>query len=199
MSTTPVNRFVTPEEYLAREACAETRSEYVSGTVRAMAGASPEHDDICSNVIRETAGQLRGAACRINTSDLRVWIRACNKYYYPDATITCGSRQFELRLNLRALVNPTVIFEVLSVSTEAIDRGEKFLCYEEIPSLRAYVLIAQNAPRIEVFTRDQGSGWRFTVAVGLDAEISIPVANCHAPPGGYLRKRSLPGAGSRAG
>ncbi len=169
---------MTPEAYLAIENCAETKSEYIAGTMRAMAGATPEHDDICVNLAREMANQLRATTCRANTSDLRVWIEAYDRYYYPDMTLTCGSRQFELRMGLRALVNPTVIFEVLSATTEAIDRGEKFLCYRELELLSVYVLIAQDTPRVEVIARDESGGWRFTVVVGLKAEILLPVANC---------------------
>lgn len=168
---------LTPEQYLQIEQCAETKSEYIAGTVRAMAGASVEHSDICFNLSIAIGNQIQGTACRGNTNDLRLWIAACERYYYPDAVITCGSREFELRAGLQALINPTVIFEVLSRSTEAIDRGEKFLCYREIESLAVYVLIAQDAPRIEVLTRDNG-GWKFTVAVGRDAEVTLPVANC---------------------
>ena len=178
MTTTTRSGVLTPEEYLAREACAETKSEYISGALRAMAGASPEHVDICFNLSREIANQTRGTTCRGSGSDMRVWIEACERYYYPDLSIRCGSPQFELRMGLRALINPAVVFEVLSPATEAIDRGEKFLCYREIESLSVYVLIAQDTPRIEIFTRDEAGGWRFTVAVGLAAEIALPVANC---------------------
>ena len=177
MSTTIGGGRLTPEAYLQIEQCAETKSEYIAGEMRAMAGSSVEHSDICFNLSIAIGNQIHGTACRGNTNDLRLWVRACERYYYPDAVISCGTREFELRAGLRALTNPTVIFEVLSHSTEAIDRGEKFLCYREIESLAVYVLIAQDTPRIEVFTRDAG-GWRFTVAVGLEAEVTLPVATC---------------------
>ena len=178
MSTTLANETMTPLEYLAREAVAETKSEYVAGTMRAMAGASPEHVTICFNLAREVGLQIRRTTCRGSGGDMRVWIEVCERYYYSDLSITCSSPQFEMRMGLRALVNPAVIVEVISATTEAIDRGEKFLCYQEMDSLSAYVLIAQATPRIEVFTRGEEGEWPPTVAVGLGAEILLPVANC---------------------
>jgi Uma2 family endonuclease len=178
MPSGTIDERVLPDEYLAREACAETRSEYVSGTLRAMAGASPEHVAICFNLTRDIGSHVRGSACRGAGGDQRVWIEACDKYYYPDLSITCGSPQFELRQNLRSLVNPTIIFEVVSPSTEAIDRGEKLTCYQKIQSLQAYVLISQNVPRVEVYARIEGDRWTYSMTEGLDAEVTLPAASC---------------------
>jgi Uma2 family endonuclease len=172
------NGYVTRDQYLAQEAVAETKSEYISGAVRAMAGASPEHDTICYNLGGEIRNQVRGSACKGGGSDLRVWIDGCERYYYPDLTITCGQRRFELRENVRALLNPSIIIEVLSKSTEAIDRGEKFLCYQQLESFVAYLLVAQDTARIEMYTKQPDGKLLYTMVFGLDAEIVIPAAEC---------------------
>src|SRR4051794_16752042 len=103
---------ITPDEYVAMEACAETKSEYVAGALRSMAGASPEHVVICYNLSGEVRSQVRGSTCRGLGSDQRIWIRKCDRYYYPDFTIICGVAQFETRAGLKSLTNPAVIFEV---------------------------------------------------------------------------------------
>ncbi len=175
--TPTTNGTIAPEEYLKREACAETKSEYIAGALRNMAGASPEHDTIGFNLIGEIRNQTRGSACRGGGSDLRVWIEACQRYYYPDVTVTCGPRTFELREGLRALTNPTLIVEVLSTTTEAFDRGEKFLCYQQIESLSVYLLVSQTEPRIEMYVRAEAGVWRYTSAFGLGAEVIVPVAD----------------------
>ncbi len=169
---------ITPEEYLAVENCAETKSEYVSGTMRAMAGASPEHVAISFNLGVLVGTQVHGTACRGWNNDLRLWSDACDRYYYSDLSITCGSPQFEMRMGLRAMLNPTILFEVLSPATESIDRDEKWECYRQIESLAAYVIVAQDVPQVELFTRDESGEWSHSVVAGLDSEVQMPVAGC---------------------
>lgn len=169
---------MTPEEYLAIENCAETKSEYVSGHARAMAGASPEHVAISSNLGVLVGVQVRGTACRSWNSDLRLWIEACDRYYYPDLSVTCGSPKFEWREGLRALTNPAILFEVLSPKTEQIDRDEKWESYRQIESLAAYVMVGQDAPRVEVLTRDEAGQWVQTLITGLDGDFQLPAAGC---------------------
>ena len=105
-------------------------------------------------------------------------VEACERYYYPDLTLTCGAPVFETKQGLKSLVNPTVIFEVLSPATEMIDRGEKFECYQEIATLFAYVLIAQHTAQIEIWIRDAGDIWRYQQATELEAEVVLSIANC---------------------
>jgi Uma2 family endonuclease len=142
----------TPEQYLERERTAEFRSEYISGEVFAMAGASFDHGIIISNVTRSLNTQLEDEPCIVILNDLRVQANVTGPYFYPDIVVVCDEPRFgDDRQD--TLLNPTVIIEVLSPSTEADDRGEKFVYYRRIPSLQEYVLVSQNTPRIERFVR----------------------------------------------
>src|SRR5262249_54874860 len=141
MSVQP-RRWYTPEEYLALEEDADFKSEYFGGEIFAMAGASEEHNTITANVVAEVRQQFRGTPCRVYTSDMRVKGEATGLYTYPDVVAACGERRFERR-GTDSLLNPTVIFEVLSPTTESYDRGRKFENYRQIESLREYILIAQ--------------------------------------------------------
>jgi Uma2 family endonuclease len=165
----PARRLITVEEYLAWEERAQTRSEYFDGEVFAMAGGSPEHNLICGNLIRELGNQLDERPCRVYPSDQRVKIPSTGLYTYPDVAVVCGEPEYEAR-ERRALLNPTLIIEVLSESTEAYDRGAKFAHYQRLPSLREYVLVASEARRMERFTR-------------LDGEDAWSMAACDSPAG----------------
>ena len=147
----------TPQEYLAMEREAEYKSEYVSGEIFAMAGTSYKHTIIVANLLRELGGQLRGGPCRAVANDLRVSVQATGAYTYPDVVIVCGQPQFGDEY-LDTLLNPTVLMEVLSDSTEAFDRGGKFAHYRRLESLQEYVLITQSLMRVEHFVRD-GERW----------------------------------------
>src|SRR5262249_33624204 len=151
----------TQEEYLEGERAAETKSEYYDGVIVAMAGASPEHDRISGNLLRHFGNQLEGTPCEPFTSDMRVRVPECNRYYYPDVSIACGGSEFEGLSGVRSLLNPTVIVEVLSESTEKTDRGDKFLCYQTLPSLQVYVLIAQDRSQVEIYTRKPEDKWEY--------------------------------------
>ncbi|HZO87468.1 MAG TPA: Uma2 family endonuclease [Chthonomonadaceae bacterium] len=140
---------ISPQEYLAHERKAETKSEYHGGRIVAMAGASKGHNRITVNLIRHLANQLEGTSCEPFANDLRVRVPACDKYDYPDVAVVCGEPQFE-DSHLDTLLNPTLIIEVLSDTTEAADRGEKFACYRTLASLTTYVLVAQKRPSVEV-------------------------------------------------
>ncbi|MBV9264963.1 MAG: Uma2 family endonuclease [Acidobacteriaceae bacterium] len=151
MSTQP-NHLLSVEEYLRFEATSEVRHEYFRGEVFAMAGGTPSHARILVNLIREFGIGLRGCACEIFGSGLGVKLPS-GLYTYPDASISC-SPQFEGNF----LLNPLVLFEILSESTEAYDRGKKFQQYRELSSLQTYVLIAQDSLYVEQYKRGQG-GW----------------------------------------
>ena len=143
----------TPQEYLTMEREADYKSEYVSGEVFAMAGTSYKHTIIVSNLLRELGLQLRGGPCRAVANDLRVLTQATGVYTYPDVVIVCGQPQFSDDY-LDTLLNPTVLIEVLSDSTEAFDRGGKFAHYRRLESLQEYVLITQSLMRVEHFVRN---------------------------------------------
>lgn len=162
--------FVSPEDYLSVERLAEARHEYIDGVVVAMGGGSRNHSRIKVNLTALVHGQMAGGRCEAFDSDLRVRVDA-KRYTYPDLVVACGERRFA-DSELDTLLNPTVIFEVLSPSTEAHDRGEKWARYRQMPSLRQYVLVSQDRPLVEVFTR-AGDVWLFDAVDGLDGTVEL--------------------------
>ncbi len=123
--------FLSPQEYLTLERQAETKSEYYAGEVFAMAGASRKHNTIVPNLLYLLVGQLKGRSCEVYNSDMRVKVSVTGLYTYPDLTVVCGKPRFDDDQE-DTLLNPTVIVEVLSKSTEAYDRGEKFAMYRAL-------------------------------------------------------------------
>jgi Uma2 family endonuclease len=175
MSSVPTRR-ISPQEYLATERLADFRSEYLRGEVFAMAGASYEHTLVKDNTAGEARGQLKSGPCRVLTSDMRVKVDATGLYTYPDIAIVCDEPQFEDEV-FDTLLNPRVLVEVLSDSTEKYDRGAKFGHYRQIPSLQEFVLIAQDRPLVERFVRQADGSWLLTVFEGLSqtfAFASVP-------------------------
>jgi Uma2 family endonuclease len=175
MST--ASKRLLPKEYLAQERHAEFRSEYLRGEIFAMAGASFEHTSIKDNMAGEARNQLKGGPCRALTSDMRVKIDATGLYTYPDITIVCGEPKFEDNV-FDTLLNPRVLVEVLSDSTEKYDRGTKFAHYRQVPSLAEFVLVAQDQPLVERYVRQADNSWLLTEFKGLSATfefVSIPV------------------------
>ena len=154
-----VARKLTPEEYLIQERQRDCRSEYRNGEVVAMAGASPPHNRIVANLIGELHQQLKGKPCDVYPSDLKTRVTAM-RYAYPDVIVVCGEPVFDSEAS-DVLTNPTVIFEVLSASTEANDRGEKFADYQQSASLQEYVLIAQDKVSVERYTRQASGLWLY--------------------------------------
>lgn len=169
-------QWVSPDEYLRLERLAETKSEYVDGVVLATAGASPRHVAITGNVFSELHQQLKGATCRAYSQDLRVHIRESGMYAYPDVVVVCGDEEFDER-DVDSLLNPTLIVEVLSPSTEACDRGRKFDHYKERASLQEYVLVAQDRVSLHRYSR-QGEQWLLTAVTRLDDVIELPSIGC---------------------
>ncbi len=169
--------FYTVEHYLELEEKAETKSEYLSGQIFAMSGGSPRHSRIAANIIRRVGNALDGEPCEIYTSDLRVTIMQTGLKTYPDLTVVCGEPYFH-PLDTNSLINPMVLFEVLSPSTEGYDRGEKWANYRELESLQEYVLVSQHAPLVEVYTRQEGGAWKFTATTAMDGKISLPSLGC---------------------
>ncbi len=167
--------YTTPEDYLARERRAETRSEYHDGEIVAMAGASWEHNLISGATFRELATQLRRGPCQPIANDMRVWIPSHHVYTYPDIVVVCGEPEFQDSA-VDTLLNPMLIVEVLSPSTAAPgqDRqGQKFALYRSLPSLREYLLIAQDEPRLVLYRRDPDNRWFIGDAHGLDATLDL--------------------------
>ena len=157
MSTLPKPK-LTPQDYLVRERKAAVKSEYYHGETFAMAGATREHNLIVGNVVRETGNALKARSCEVYPSDMRVKVSSTGLYTYPDATVVCGDPEFDDE-QFDTLLNPTVLFEVLSDSTESYDRGAKFRQYREIESLKEYVIIAPDRAGVECYTRQADGRW----------------------------------------
>jgi Uma2 family endonuclease len=145
-------------EYLALEAASGTRHEYLDGEIFDMAGGTIEHGALAANTIGELLGALRGRPCRVLTSDVRVRVLATGLGTYPDVSVVCGAIEHDPE-DANTVVNPTVIVEVLSDSTEAYDRGEKFAHYRRLPSLRDYLLVSQHGPQVELYRRNDDDTW----------------------------------------
>ena len=160
--STVAKTLLSPQEYLARERRADFRSEFYRGEMSAMARASWEHALIKDNLAGEVGNRLKGGPCQIVTSDLRVKVNATGLYTYPDLVVVCDEPQFDDPVR-DTLVNPRVIVEVLSDSTEKYDRGTKFAHYRQLPSVQEYVLIAQDCPLVERYVRQTDDTWVLTV------------------------------------
>ena len=176
---------LTPEEYLRIERDAPYKSEYYGGEMFSMAGGTARHSLIATNIAGFLRAALKGRRCTPYNSDLRIGIPVEGLYTYPDVSVFCDPLVFVPDTDDTA-TNPTVIVEVLSKTTEAYDRGRKFEHYRRLPSLREYVLVAQDTPTVERFTREGDGRWVLTAASGLDAampigalEIELPLAEIY--------------------
>lgn len=169
--------YLTSEEYLALERAGDVRHEYVAGAVYAMAGGSARHNRIAGSAYAALYAQLRRRNCTIYPSDMRVRVIQTGLYTYPDITIVCGNEQFE-DAKEDTLLNPTIIIEILSPSTEKYDRGKKFQHYRTILSLREYVLIAQDDYHIERFVRQSDNTWVFSEATSREDKIDLTSIQC---------------------
>jgi Uma2 family endonuclease len=177
MSALPQDKhFMSPEEYLAFERESEEKHEYLDGEIFAMTGASERHILIVGSTHFSLYGQLDKRPCKVYMSDMRVRVKGTSFYTYPDISLVCGDAEFEDD-DIDTLLNPMVIIEVLSPSTESYNRGKKFQRYRELESLQEYVLIAQDSRRIEHFLR-QGEKWILTDARGADAVVTLPSIEC---------------------
>lgn len=152
---------------------AEYKSEYLGGEVFAMSGGTARHSLIASQTLTALGLRLRGKPCNPYNSDLRVAVSPDGLYTYPDVSIFCEPMEFILGTDDTA-TNPTAVVEVLSKNTEAYDRGRKFGHYRHVATLRHYVLVSQDSPIIECFTREEDGRWSLSEAIGLEA--SMPLA-----------------------
>ena len=172
------------EEYLAFERTAEARHEYLDGFIYAMAGESPLHADISANLVGLVHEQLRDSPCRVRTTDTKARSGPTQRrsmkglFSYPDVVVICGEPQYHDE-HRDVVINPTVIFEVLSESTEARDRGVKFHRYQTwSPTLTDFVLVSQEAPLIEHFERQADGSWTLRIHQGMEESFTIKSINC---------------------
>jgi Uma2 family endonuclease len=165
MIASPQQPQLTPDEYLHMEAQSPVKHEYIDGQIYAMAGASDPHVTIAGNLFALLRSHVRGSGCRVYISDMKVPIEALNRFYYPDVLVTCDERDSEALLRSADRETPTykrfptLIVEVLSDSTEAFDRGDKFADYQNLESLREYVLINTKRQRVECLRRNDEGLW----------------------------------------
>ena len=180
MSALPES-YLTPEEYLERERTAEEKSEYFAGCLYAMAGATEAHNLINVNISSELRQQLKGSDCRVYANDLKIKVEKTGLYAYPDVIVACGERRFEERTNtqpMEALLNPGVLIEILLPSTESFDRGRKFSHYQQLDSLKEYIIVAQDRPYVDHFTKHGNQEWLLRVAEGLQERLYLPSIQC---------------------
>ena len=191
MSALP-KRFFTPEEYLEREAKAEYKSQYFAGEIFAMAGVQPSHDRININLITALHQRFRGKPCSVFTSDMRV--RAADDMYtYPDLTALCGEPEFAtVGKQPPSLLNPRVIFEVLSPSTEAFDRGIKFARYRRLETLTDYVLISTHQMRVEHHRLRDDGVWDYEDLGEPDELLRLTSVECELPLAEIYERVKLP-------
>jgi Uma2 family endonuclease len=170
---------LSPAEYLARDNASTLKHEYVNGQMMAMAGASPRHNVIATNIAGELRTRLRDRRCRPTNSDQRVHVPDTGLYTYPDVTVICGEPETH-PADRSTICNPRVIFEVLSTSTEAHDRGAKFSHYRRSASLAEYVLVSQNERLVEHFRRTEDGRWILSEYRG-GGSVELPSLGCSLP------------------
>ena len=171
---------LTPAQYLERERAAETKNEFLNGEVIPMVGASREHNLIGVNIASLLRQQLHERDCEVYGSDMRVRVDTEGLYTYPDVIVVCGEPQFE-DAEVDTLLNPGVIVEVLSASTEAYDRGRKFEYYRTLDSLTDYILVSQDRHVIDHFTRTPENTWVLAEVREPDGTLEIPSIGCRVP------------------
>ncbi len=169
--------YISPQEYLRRERLAEYKSEYLNGEIFAMSGASREHNLITVNIGSEFNRQLKGQPCEVYTNDMRVKVRSNGLYTYPDVVVVCGEPQFEDD-EVDTLLNPTVLIEVLSRTTEKYDRIAKTTYYRTIDSLTEHLLVAQGEIRVEQYVRQPDGQWLQFEYLSLEALVSLKSIGC---------------------
>jgi Uma2 family endonuclease len=168
------------DEYLARERTSTSKHEYVNGEIIAMAGASPEHNLVAGNITAALGQRLRDRPSLVLPSDQRVHVRATKMRAYPDVVVVCGPPEIDAKDGMSVL-NPLVLFEVLSESTEAYDRGAKFAHYQRLLTLQEYVLVSVEERRVEHYRRLEGGQWLLTVWASMDGALKLPALDAEVP------------------
>ncbi len=180
MAANPERRY-TLEEYFELERTSEERFEYWHGEVFCMSGASAEHERILRNMLVYITLKFRGRGCEAFTSNMRVKVPSAPPYRYADLSALCGEAEFEEIGGVDALTNPTLIVEVLSPSTEAYDRGDKFTRYKSIASFSEYLLVAQHRPHVTQFFRQADGSWGYNEFNDLDSTVKLASLDCDLP------------------
>ena len=168
---------LSAEDYLALERTHPEKHQFINGEIFLMGGASPAHNLITTNIVGELRAILKQKPCRVYANDLRVKVDTSGLYTYPDIVVSCGEERFDDQQK-DTLLNPIVLFEVLSESTEAYDRGDKFAHYRQLESLQDYLLVSQTEPHIECYSRQDNKHWLLSEARGLETELTIPSLQC---------------------
>lgn len=168
---------MTEAEYLAFEDSSDDKHEYRQGYVYAMTGGSARHSVITVNTSTQLNIQLTDQDCTVASPDLKVYIASRNAYRYPDVTVFCGPPAF-IPGRDDIITNPMVLVEVLSPSTEILDRNDKLTEYTQIESLQTYLLISQDQIKVERFLRHESGQWLFTFVTGREGEITVPPLDC---------------------
>ncbi len=174
------HHYVTPEDYLKHERLAASKNEYLEGQIYAMSGASRQHNRITFNVAGLIYAQLQHRPCEGFVNDMRVKANDNSMYTYPDVVVACGEAKFE-DTTLDTLLNPTLVIEVLSDSTERYDREKKFAHYQRIETLQEYILIAQDELRVECYTRQPDDRWVLSKAETLEDVMPLESIGCILP------------------
>jgi Uma2 family endonuclease len=190
MASAAIKSHVSPEEYLAMERKAEFKSEYFDGCIYAMAGASAVHGLLTLDLSTALNSLLRSGPCQVMGPDLRVLVHPSGLYTYPDVVAVCGVPEY-MDDEHDTLLNPTLIVEVLSPSTESYDRGSKFAQYRRLPSLREYILVSQNLVVVECFTR-QGDQWILTILDKRSSVVSLASVGCDISLAEIFRRVDVP-------
>jgi Uma2 family endonuclease len=176
MATVAAKILLTPEEYLVKERKAEFKSEYRDGQIVAMPGASRQHNLISGNIFGEFYLQFLDRTCEVYTNDMRVKVSDSGLYTYPDVVVVCDEPRFEDNY-FDTLLNPTVLVEVLSPSTENYDRNDKFFSYQTLESLQEYILVSQNGVHVEQYVR-QDDNWIQREFRSLDDVLVLASIEC---------------------
>jgi Uma2 family endonuclease len=192
VSTQP-KTFLTLEEYLEIERKAEYKSEYCDGEMFAMAGAGENHNQLVMNLAIGLGSQFRSRPCRVYSNDMRVRVVATGLYTYPDVVVVCGERRY-LDERRDTLLNPSLLIEVLSPSTEAYDRGRKFESYRSIESLSEYLLVASDRVHVDLYTRQPDGRWLLTSASRLEDSLDLQSAGFRLALAELYEKVDLPGS-----
>jgi Uma2 family endonuclease len=184
---------LTPEQYLAIEREAEYKSEYFQGEMLAMAVSDWVHNQLVVNLVAGFHNQFRSRPCDVYPSQMRVLVGATGLYTYPDVVVVCGERRF-LDERRDTLLNPSLLIEVLSPSTEAYDRGRKFEHYRSIDSFGEYLLVASDRVHAELYTRQPDGRWLFTSTDRLEDSLDLQSVGCRLALLDLYEKTDLPGS-----
>lgn len=180
MAANPRSTYISIDDYFAGEAIAHTRSEYRDGEILGMAGGTLDHSQIIQNLTSWLDAQLESQKCRVLGSEILVRVSP-SRYYYPDVTIFCGTPQLEKRHGIEVLLNPLVVVEVLSPSTENRDRREKRLAYMQNETIQEVLLVTQEEPYVERLRRLPDGNWALDTITGIENVLTLTTINALIP------------------